>query len=349
MIESMIERMAARSSMRSRFVTMLSAPRSASSPVPRARRHCSQSGYAYVMAMFLMLAMIASSEIALQNIVTTGRRQREEQTIWRGEQYIRAVRAYYRKTGHYPQSISDLETGLPDLHFLRLAAYKDPLNTSDGTWRFIYVNGGGQIIGSVRYGSLQQMAWMDMNGGQLPTTLPTGQLGVPASSLSSSSSATAPQPAQTPSSPGTPSTPGAPTTPGSPVDTSASATPNSTDATQTPGSTQSSGFATAALAGQPQPTGPVDGPVLGAFLTGVASKVDRTSVRVYKGGKKYNQWEFIWNPLEDQARAVQSGLSAPAAQPGQIGLPIGQVGGSATVPTATPTQSSPTQPQPPSP
>jgi hypothetical protein len=290
--------------------------------------------------MFLMLAMIASSEIALQNIVTLGRRQREDQTIWRGEQYTRAIRAYYRKTGHYPQSIDDLETGLPDLHFLRMAAYKDPLNTSDGTWRFIYVNGVGQIIGSVRYGSLQQMALMDMNGGQLPTTLQTGQLGVPASSLASSSSATSPLPGQTPSSLGTPSAPG---------DTSASGTQNPTDGTQTPGATQSPGFGTAALAGQPQPTGPVDGPVLGAFLTGVASKVDRTSVKVYKGGKKYNQWEFIWNPLEDQARAVQSGLSTQGAQPGQIGLPIGQVGGSATAPTANPAQSSPAQPQPPSP
>jgi hypothetical protein len=57
-----------------------------------------------------------------------------------------------------------------------------------------------------------------------------------------------------------------------------------------------------------KPTGPVDGPVLGGFLTGVASTVDKPSIRVYNGGKKYNQWEFIWNPVEDQAKAVQQGL-----------------------------------------
>ena len=57
-----------------------------------------------------------------------------------------------------------------------------------------------------------------------------------------------------------------------------------------------------------QPTGPVDGPVIGGFLTGVGSTVDESSVKVYDGSSNYNQWEFIWNPIEDQARAVQQGV-----------------------------------------
>jgi hypothetical protein len=72
-----------------------------------------------------------------------------------------------------------------------------------------------------------------------------------------------------------------------------------------------------------KPTGPVDGPVLGGFLTGVASTVDRPSIRVYNGGKKYNQWEFIWNPVEDQAKAVQQGLNPAGTIPGQPGQAIG--------------------------
>src|SRR6185437_11796762 len=47
---------------------------------------------------------------------------------------------------------------------------KDPMNNQDGAWRFIYTNASGAIIGSVKYGSLQQMALMDMNGGQMPST-----------------------------------------------------------------------------------------------------------------------------------------------------------------------------------
>jgi hypothetical protein len=73
-----------------------------------------------------------------------------------------------------------------------------------------------------------------------------------------------------------------------------------------------------------KPTGPVDGPVLGGFLTGVGSTVDKPSIRVYNGGKKYNQWEFIWNPVEDQAKAVQQGMNNPQGTlPGQPGQAIG--------------------------
>jgi hypothetical protein len=321
----------------------------ASTPGRRSRSHSSESGYAYIMAMFLMVAMIATSEIVLQNIVTLGRRQREAETIWRGEQYERAIRSYYRKTGHYPQTVDDLEKGLPELHVLRFAAYKNPMNPSDGTWRFIYVNPAGQIIGSTRYGSLQQMALMEMNGGQLPTAQQAPGFGMPVSSLGSPPpatppSTTSPQLGQTSSSPST--TSAAP-------DTSSSASQSSN-----PSSSQPAGFGTPALAGQPQPTGPVDGPVIGAFLTGVGipPSIDRPSVKVYKGAKKYSEWEFIWNPIEEQARAVQNGLSPQGVQPGQIGLPIGPTSAAPAPPTdgpggavITPQTPAPGQPQPQSP
>ena len=74
---------------------------------------------------------------------------------------------------------------------------------------------------------------------------------------------------------------------------------------------------------QQKPTGPVDGPVLGAFITGVAGTTDQRSIRVWHGGKKYKDWEFIWNPLEDQARAIQSGLGGNPAQGLQPGQPTG--------------------------
>jgi hypothetical protein len=313
------------------------------------RRRSRQSGYAYIMAMFLMVAMIAGSEAVLQNIVTTGRRQRETETIWRGEQYTRAIRAYFRKTGHYPQTVDDLEKGQPELHFLRYAAYKNPMNPTDGSWRFIYVNAAGQIIGSVRFGSLQQMALMDMNGGQMPTAQQNpGIFGTPASSLASPLSA-----------PGTSSL--SPSGPSAPAPDGASQGASG-PAASTDGAAQNAGANPPALgtpvAGQPQPTGPVDGPVLGAFLTGVAipANIERGSLKVYKGAKKYGDWEFIWNPLEDQARAVQNGLSPQGAQPGGIGLPIAPVGGVPTPPAnnpagpgSQPAAPSPDQPSPPSP
>ncbi len=339
----------------SRFSIRCPEPRSLRSfklgPPTTCRR--AESGYALVMALFLIVAMLASSQVILRNLVTLRRRQRETDTIWRGQQYQRAIRLYYHKTGHYPQSLDDLQKGLPELHFLRFCAYKDPVNNTDGSWRFIYVNGSGAIIGSVRFASLQQMALIDLNGGKLPGPQP----GTPAADLASSSGSddasaaansntqappqgnvAAPQPSQSPSS--SPFTaPGAPSGPAGAM--SIGAGPN--------------GAAGQAQATNPllllKPTGPVDGPVLGAFITGVASKVDRPSIRVYKGGKKYLDWEFIWNPLEDQARAVQNGLSQAqgSQQPGQFGLPIAPVNGAAPEQPAGANGPAAPQTQPPAP
>lgn len=259
----------------------------------RARRP-SESGYALLMALGLVLVMVIASQVVLRNMATQGRRQREEEMIWRGRQNVRAIRLYYHKTGHYPQTVEELQKGLPELHFLRLAAYQDPMNRPEGAWRMIYVNAAGQIIGSVRYATLQQMAMMDMNVGQLPAGAG-----------------------------------GAPPGPGAPLGGPGGGTGNAPGMAQNPPAGPGTALGQPGASGsQPQPTGPVDGPVLGAFLSGVGggSKTDRPSLKVYHGGKKYGDWEFIWNPLEDQARAVQQGLAPQGAQPGQPGLPIGPGG-----------------------
>lgn len=278
------------------------------------RRSC-ESGYAFLMVMGMVIIMAILAQAVLQNLYTQGRRVREDEMIWRGNQYVRAIRLYYRKTGHYPQSFDDLKSGVAELHFLRYAAYKDPINKDeDGAWRFIYVNASGQIIGSVRFANLQQMALMDMNGGKIPVGATLGSIGTPVvnmnpGGLGLGAGATNNANSQ------------APTTQSGniPAGASGGSTNNSTQGgTQNSGSTQT-GASDQSSSGQLvnplallKPTGPVDGPVIGAFLTGVGggTKSDAASIKVVSGGKKYKDWEFIWNPLEDQARAVQSGLGA---------------------------------------
>ena len=285
----------------------------------RARRRSSESGYAYVMALFLMVVMIVGSQVALRNLVTSGRREREKEMIWRGNQYVRAIRLYYKKEGHYPRSVDDLQKGLPGLHFVRAAAYKDPMNRDDGSWRVVYVNAAGQLIGSVRYASLQQMALMDMNGGKIPAALQGGSAAGTASP-DINNQEPGPQPGQTSTSSPSPG-----------------GTPNANPGSQA--GAEFGGFGQVSNTfGQAQPTGPVDGPVLGAFVAGIAggNKYDRPSVKVYKGGTTYQQWEFIWNPLEDQARAVQSGLAPQGQQPGQPGLPVANPNGGSTGPAGPP-------------
>jgi hypothetical protein len=362
------------------------------------RRRGQESGYAFLFVLGLILVMIAASVTVLQMGATIRRRRIEQETIWRGNQYARAVRLYYHKTGHYPQTLDDLVKGMPDLHFLR-QAYKNPTNSGDGSWRFIYVNAAGQIIGSTKYANLQQMALMDANGGQLPTI--PGQPGVPVSTLAGASSGANSQPPQnnTPvlNDNSTGSTPAGYTPPdstqngstqdasGNPSNTQNGQPPNG-DNYQNPSNNQNSqnpqnpqspqnplnplnsGANSSSLnnLGLPQnnqqglaglavnqaslaamallkPTGPVDGPVLGGFLTGVGCTQDTHSQRVYHGGKKYIDWEFIWNPLEDAAAAMQQQLGG--AQGGGLGQGIATspFGASPNSP-ATSNQQNPSQP-----
>lgn len=291
-----------------------------------------ESGFAYIMALFMILLVFAASSAAILDLRTDRRRQREEEMIWRGNQYVRAIRLYYRKTGKYPQNLDDLQKGLPELHFLRLSAYKDPVNTDDGAWRFIYVNSAGQIIGSVKYASLQQMALMDLNGGKMPTASPPGMsspFGSPAAPSQDSTSAASAQSGQS----GTSSPPSGTTS----SDSGSGQNPNPAQPGQNAPTSPQAPQSGAGVFGSPvaqQPTGPVDGPVIGGFLTGVGSAVDHPSVKVYDGASNYNQWEFIWNPIEDQARAVQQGVGqAQGILPGLLGP--GSPGGLQGQPGAT--------------
>jgi hypothetical protein len=334
-----------------------------------------------LMALSLTMMILIASTAMIANLRIEGKRQREDEAIWRGNQYARAIRLYFRKTGHYPQTLEDLQKGLPQLHFLR-QAYKDPLNKSDGSWRFIYVNAAGQIIGSTKYTSLQQMALYDSGALQngLPGQIP-GLVGTPVSSLTNSSgfggvngsaSSNSLNPTQTPSlAPNDPNAPPQPPgqTTGQTPDQSGQNPPGGQPPTPTLGQPNALGPGTpgqpgtapgqnpfGSLNGQvgnpadlQKPTGPVDCPVLGAFLTGIASKVDAPSQKVYHQGKKYIQWEFIWNPLEEAAANMQQSLNPQGQQPG-IGQPIGPggiggIGSPTNNPFGQPTTGMP-QPQP---
>jgi type II secretory pathway pseudopilin PulG len=108
-----------------------------------------EAGYALLMVVFLSAVLLIAAVAAAPNLLTQGTREREEELIWRGGQYARAVRLYYRKHGRFPQSLDDLTQEKNNLRFLR-KAYTDPMNREDGSWRLIYVSPTGQLIGSVK-------------------------------------------------------------------------------------------------------------------------------------------------------------------------------------------------------
>src|ERR1017187_10309405 len=120
-------------------------------------RRSRQSGYSLVMVIFLVATIIILTAAAAPSILTQGRRAREAETVWRGEQYERATGMYYKEVGRYTTQVEDLTKQTNGLRFLR-KAYTDPMNKDDGSWRFIYVGPNGQLIGSLRSQSLLQSA-----------------------------------------------------------------------------------------------------------------------------------------------------------------------------------------------
>lgn len=278
---------------------------------PEISRHrSSQRGYAYLMALFLATVMIIATAAAVPNLLTQGRREREGVMIWRGEQYERGIRLYLQKVGRYPQSLDDLTKQTNGIRFMR-QKYKDPMNTADGAWRFIYITPAGQLVGSVRYTSLAQMALAERNGGVVPTvTVP----GMPGGSAAGGSGSMTAGESQNTQNPGTnlPNAPGNQSeNPSENPDNTGQGAPNQANPAPQPFGSQPGAITGLSPASQqPQPLS-TSGPVFGGSIIGVGSTAERASLKIYKGGKRYKQWEFIYNPL----------AQLTTGQPGQVGIP----------------------------
>ena len=167
-----------------------------------------EKGYALLMVVFLAALMMIAVVTAAPSILTQGKREKEEETIWRGQQYARAVRLFYRKSGRFPQSMEDLTKAKNDIRFLR-KAYSDPMNAKDGTWRLIYITPSGQLVGSVKRQSLLQIpppAGQAAQAGQPGKPVATGETeegeeGAP--KPPARAPGTGPTPTQTPTAAGT--------------------------------------------------------------------------------------------------------------------------------------------------
>src|SRR5258707_10210892 len=119
--------------------------------VPMRRNMRGQEGYALTLVIFMLALIVIASVAAAPDVITNGRREREEEMIWRGNQYVRGIRLYVRYyqmhggTTRFPTSIEDLTKNKVGIRFMR-QAYKDPGNPVDGSWRMIYVGPKWQML-----------------------------------------------------------------------------------------------------------------------------------------------------------------------------------------------------------
>lgn len=264
----------------------------------KGNRDSREQGYALLMVMFIAALMLAAVMVANPSALTEGKREKEQEMIWRGKQYVRGVKLYYRKLGRFPTSIDDLtkpKTG--SLRFMR-QAYKDPMNKEDGSWRLIYVGATGQLIGSLKPPqtiNLQGAAGLQGTlTPKLPTVDPAHPEITPAESASGTQTGTA---SSAPSGTAQQNPP----VPGDQSDSSGNLPPN-------------------ALADTPT--------IIGGNIIGVGSKIAAPSVIIYDKAKNYRLFEFIWDPSKDVVVVGQPGAQvgspiAPGQNPAQGQNPFG--------------------------
>jgi len=259
-----------------------------------------ERGYALLVIIFLVTVLLISTTVVAPNILTEGRREKEKEMIWRGKQYTRGVKLYYRKMGRFPTSLDDLtKPKLGSLRFMR-QAYKDPMNKEDGSWRFIYVGAAGQLIGSLK--PRQNL--------QLPQA---GGIGTPANALNGPSGR-----GQAAAFGGGIGQPNAGVQPGQsgtqPAGSTSGSNPSATTGTSV-GTDQSDGSSNpSAIPSGDTPT------IIGGNIIGVGSKINKSSIIIYDKAKNYRLFEFIWDPSKDNL-----GVGQPGMQPGTgLGQPLGQ-------------------------
>ncbi len=243
-----------------------------------------------MVVMFLLTLLVLGTIVVAPNIVTEVQRQKEEEMIWRGKQYVRGIRLYYTKMHRFPTQLEDLYKPKTGIRFMR-QAYKDPMNAADGSWRLIYVGPTGQLIGSTKNRS------MTMNGqGAAGFGTPMAANGNSPFGASSSS--------------GFGGTMGSSSMAGNPSQNS------TTTGQNPPGGDNPDGSNTT---GSLQPADLSDAPsIMGGNIIGVGSKINKKSIIWYDKAKNYRQFEFIWDPSVDSLTGQRIG-SIPVTNPNPFG------------------------------
>ncbi len=109
------------------------------------KRRRNESGFALLLVFVMAAAISITLFIEVPRIAFESQRAKEQMTIDRGHQYVRAIQLFYRKYQTYPQNLDDLET-TRNIRFLR-HRYMDPLTGKE--WRLLHVGPAGQLTDSL--------------------------------------------------------------------------------------------------------------------------------------------------------------------------------------------------------
>lgn len=264
-----------------------------------------EDGYMLLAVVFLLALLILSLSVALPRVTEDIQRDRDLETMHRGEQYVRAIQLYYRKFHAYPPTIDAL-VKTNNIRFLR-KRYTDPMTGKDD-WKPIHF---GQNKTPTAMGFFGQ----PLSQSSLAGTGPGGGNGIVGASTIGG---------------GLNSPQGSGSMFGTPTTTTAGAAPTGTTAGATGAAGATGGTAAGGTAG-----GTAGETFGGAGIIGVSPASPRQSIFIYKKMNHYNGWEFTYDPLMD--RKVISGNTGNVGQSaGSISSGIGGISnGSGSSPSTT--------------
>lgn len=246
------------------------------------------------VATLLLIALTA----VLPSIYQEGQREREEELIFRGTQYGRAVALFHKQFGRYPTTTKELlQTN--GMRFLR-QEYRDPLDPK-GKWRFVHVNAAGVLLDSVN----QPLGSNCGNPAGLGQANSTNSMQGAGSSFGSSSFGS--------------SSMGNSSMGGTSMGGSSTGCSNSMG---TQGNLSSMG-ANSMGAGSSQ-TGPSSSffggssnQIQGAFIAGVAPTSHHESIKIWQKHHRYDEWEFLG--IDMGIFGIQVGMPGGSSGPSGMG------------------------------
>lgn len=316
-------------------------------------RRKGDGGYVLLGLMLIVTLLLIAAAVAAPTMAFEIKRDREQEMIHRGVQYSRAIRNYYKKFGRYPTRLEDLDN-TNNLRYLR-KHYKDPLNKNKEFKLLHYGDPGVTLTGSLGSTPIPGANTVgQLNaGGAGASAFGSGASGGSAFSQSSGfgggsnsafggnsnsfgggSNSAFGGGSNNSASSGTNGAAGG----SNPAGTTP---PSGTDPSQTgaPGSQDSSSAQGSGTGGSSSQGNQVFG---GGPIVGVASLNKDTTIREFNKKKKYNEWQFVYDPTTDRGGllttpnqpALQFGnqnLNGQNGQPGSAGTsnsPFGSSGSS---------------------
>jgi type II secretory pathway pseudopilin PulG len=118
-----------------------------------------EGGFTLVMLVVMLAVMAILMTVAVQTVSFQMRREREAELIFRGNQYVEAIRLYKAKYGRLPMSLKEIWEANP--HVIR-KKWKDPI-TDSSNWGLVFLGQTGNAVQPGRGGGMP---------GQTPTPTP---------------------------------------------------------------------------------------------------------------------------------------------------------------------------------